>query len=129
MNNIKNNKKGFSLIELMVVIIILGLLASLVVPGLLEKSEKAKNKIACIQMKNLKEAVLNYKMEKNKYPKELKDLIGNQLEKKSQYQDPWNNDYILDVDKKAGMGKKIEIISLGEDQEEGEGDFLLSECK
>ncbi len=45
--------KAFSLMELMVVIIILGLLAAFVLPNLTGKSEDAKAKITCVQMKTV----------------------------------------------------------------------------
>jgi len=46
-------RKGFSLIELMIVIVILGLLAAMVMPALTGKGEEAKRDLVCVQMKSI----------------------------------------------------------------------------
>jgi type II secretion system protein G len=73
-------KKAFSLIELMIVIVILGLIASLVVPNIISQGESAKKKLVCVQMKNLKNALDSFKVEEGTYPttqEGLKALIQN----------------------------------------------------
>lgn len=49
--------------EIMVVVIILGLLASFVLPNLMGKSEEAKSKIVCIQMKSVAETIKMYRLD------------------------------------------------------------------
>ena len=136
-------RKGFSLIELLIVIVILGLLASLVLPNLMGKGEEAKQKIACIQMKSIKDSLNMFKMDNGMYPSTeegLKALIKNpNPEKYPNYssmgylnnklpKDPWNHRYIY-----VNNHGNIDIISLGADgREGGEGDnkdIRLSECK
>ncbi|WP_457564266.1 type II secretion system major pseudopilin GspG [Caminibacter sp.] len=137
-------RKGFSLLELMIVIIILGLLASLVLPNLLGQGERAKEKLACIQMKNLKNALDSFKMEEGSYPttqEGLKALIQNPnpqkyknypengfLNSKKVPLDPWGHPYIY-----VNNGGNIDIISLGADGKEGGSgenkDIKLSECQ
>ena len=91
-------KKGFSLIEVMIVIVILGLIASLVVPNLIGQSEKAKEKLVCIQMKSLKDSLNSYKLEKGRYPSTeegLNQLIKDKfLDSKHLPLDPWGGKYI-----------------------------------
>jgi general secretion pathway protein G len=66
---IKNKmRKAFSLMELMVVIIILGLLAAFVLPSLTGKSDDAKEKLTCIQMKSIDQALKMYKIDNSAYP-------------------------------------------------------------
>jgi len=135
-------KKGFTLIELMIVIVILGLLASLVVPNLISQSERAKSKLVCVQMKSLKNALDQFKVEYGSYPSTqdgLMALVRNpNPEKYSDYpkngflsdtklpKDPWGNNYIY-----LNNGK-IDIISLGADGKEGGSgeneDIKLSQC-
>ncbi len=137
-------RKGFSLLELMIVIIILGLLASLVLPNLLGQGERAKEKLACIQMKNIKNALDSFKMEEGSYPttqEGLKALIQNQnpqkyknypqngfLNSKKVPLDPWGHPYIY-----VNNGGNIDIISLGADGKEGGSgenkDIRLSQCQ
>jgi len=137
-------KRAFTLIELMIVIVILGLLASLVVPNLMGQSERAKQKLVCVQMKSLKNSLDSFKVEYGNYPSTqegLKALVKNpDPEKYQDYptngflsnghlpKDPWGNDYIY-----VNNGGKIDIISLGADGKEGGSgenkDIKLSQCQ
>ena len=124
-------KKGFSLIEIMIVIIILGLLAGLVLPNLLGQGEEAKKKIVCIQMQSINDALKNFKLQNSMYPSTeegLKALVSNpDPEKYKSYPeggfldgkeplDPWKNPYIYIKDEDSGS---IDIISMGADGKEG----------
>ena len=55
----KNMRRGFSLIELMIVIVILGLLAAMVMPSLTGKGEEAKRNLVCVQMKSIYNGALD----------------------------------------------------------------------
>lgn len=137
-------RKAFTLIEIMVVIIILGLLASFVIPNVTGKSEEAKQKLVCIQMKSLNESLKMFKVDNGSYPTSeegLQALIENPneneytsyassgyIEGKNLPKDPWNKPYIyLNID------ETVELISLGADGKEGgkdeDKDKKLSECK
>jgi general secretion pathway protein G len=136
-------KKAFSLMELMIVIIILGILASLVMPNLIGKGEQAKQKLVCIQMKTISESLKMFKMEQGNYPDTemgLKALIknpdpekytsypkGGYLDSKTVPKDPWKHPviYVLSDD-------NFDLISLGADGKEGgkneNKDILFSKC-
>lgn len=136
-------RKAFTLIEIMVVIIILGLLASFVIPNITGKSEEAKQKLVCIQMKSLNESLKMFKIDNGSYPtteEGLKALIENPnpdeyssysvnayIEGKKLPVDPWNKPYIY-----LNLDDSIELISLGSDKKEGgkneDKDQKLSEC-
>jgi len=136
-------KKAFSLIEVMIVIVILGLIASLVVPNLIGQGEKAKEKLVCIQMKSLKDALDSFKVDEGRYPSTeegLEALVKNpDPQKYKNYpekgflnsnklpKDPWGNDYIY-----VNNGGSIDIVSLGADGKEGGSgenkDIRFSEC-
>lgn len=76
----KMHRKAFTLIEIMVVIIILGLLAAFVIPNITGKSEEAKQKLVCIQMKSLNESLKMFKVDNGSYPtteEGLKALLSN----------------------------------------------------
>ena len=135
---------GFTLIEIMVVIIILGLLAAFVIPNITGKSEEAKQKLVCIQMKSLSEGLKMFKIDNGSYPtaeEGLAALITNPspemypsysknsyLEGKNLPKDPWGRPYIYLND-----GTMFDLVSLGADGKEGgsdEGkDQKLSECQ
>ena len=113
--------------ELMVVIIILGLLAGLVMPNIIGKGEQAKQKIVCVQMENIANALQMFKLSNGSYPdtqEGLEALIKNpDSEKYPSYEpgylqkvpsDPWKGKYIY---LKTDNG--FDLISLGADKKEG----------
>lgn len=114
--------------ELMVVIIILGLLAAFVLPNLTGKSEEAKEKITCIQMKSISQALKMYKINNSSYPSTeqgLEYLAQNSyFEDNKLPKDPWNMNYIYT----ASGTDSFEIISLGADKKEGNDDIYYSKC-
>jgi prepilin-type N-terminal cleavage/methylation domain-containing protein len=84
-DTMKNSQKrsAFTLIEIMVVIIILGMLAAFVIPNITGKSEEAKQKLVCIQMKSLSEGLKMFKIDNGSYPtteEGLAALISNPSE-------------------------------------------------
>jgi general secretion pathway protein G len=126
----KNMKKAFSLMELMVVIIILGLLAAFVLPSLTGKSDDAKNKLTCVQMKSIDQALKMYKIDNSTYPtteEGLKKLIEkNYFENNKMPLDSWKSKYIYINDEDG----KIDLISFGANKKEGGGDDIYySKCK
>ncbi|MDD2699148.1 MAG: type II secretion system major pseudopilin GspG [Arcobacteraceae bacterium] len=125
----KYSKKAFTLMELMVVIIILGLLASFVLPSLTGKSDEAKVKITCIEMKNIAQAIKMYKIDNSSYPSTSEGL--NILIEKKYFEDgklpkdSWGNPFIY-TDGENGF----ELISFGGDKSEGgSDDIYYSKCQ
>ena len=141
----KSQKKraGFSLMELMVVVLILGLLGSLVITNIFSQAERAKQSIACTQMKTFQQALDLFKQDHGAYPtteEGLEALIKNpDAEKYSGYmsggylsdktvpKDPWKRVYVYLSDDNG-----IDILSLGADGKEGgteeNEDIRLSTC-
>jgi general secretion pathway protein G len=124
----KRKNIGFSLIELLIVIVILGLLMSLVAPTMFSKVDSTKIKTAKAQMQMLQTALDTYRLDLGDYPKSINDLIqsdkagwdGPYLPKRIPL-DPWNNAYVY---KSPGPdGQLFQLLSLGKDgQPDGEGD-------
>jgi general secretion pathway protein G len=136
-------KSGFSLIELMIVIIILGLLASLVMPNIMGKGEEAKQKLVCVQMKNVGETLKMFKLDNGMYPttEEGLDALAKNpdperytnysrsgyFEKGKLPLDSWQNPFVY-----LTTDDGFDLVSLGADKKEGgEGDaadIRYSEC-
>lgn len=119
MKKVTNTKNAFSLMELLIVILILGLLAGLILPNLMGKAGNAKRDITCIQMNTISQTLKMYKLDNGIYPDSLKTLLGK--DNSSSYfsdnklpQDSWKNDYIY-----TKSGESFDLISLGADKKEG----------
>jgi general secretion pathway protein G len=120
---------GFTLIELMVVIVILGILAGLIVPRIMSRPEEAKRIKAKMQIQSLETALKLYKLDNGFYPDTEQGLAalvvtpeygripqnwrsGGYLEKGRVPKDPWGNDFIY---LSPGANSEFDIISYGAD--------------
>ncbi len=126
------NNRGFTLIEIMVVVVILGILAAIVVPKLLDRPDQAKVTKAKVDMKGLEEALGMFKLDNGFFPSTdqgLQALVtipdtgripqkyadGGYLKKVPL--DPWNNSYVY---LSPGLhSKNFDLISYGADGEPG----------
>lgn len=124
---------GFTLIEIMVVIIIIGILAALVAPRVINRIDYASVMDVKIQIKNYETAVRMFKMDNGFYPSTdqgLKALIsppdsgqipenykpGGYLDQKTISEDPWGNEIIY---LSPGEDGGFDIISYGADGKPG----------
>jgi general secretion pathway protein G len=129
-------QRGFTLLEIMVVIVILGILASLVVPNLMGNKEQADRQKAVSDIVALENALDMYKLDNSRYPtteQGLEALVSKpqgepepRNYKDEGYirrlpQDPWGNDYQL---MSPGEHGKIDIFSMGVDGEAGTDDDI-----
>ena len=128
---IKLDDRGFTLIQLMVVIVILGILAGLIIPRIMSRPEEARQSKAIIQIESLETTLKLYKLDNGSYPSTeqgLQALVeapsvgslapkwieGGYLEKGKVPKDPWNNEYIYLC---PGAHGDFDIISYGADGE------------
>lgn len=112
------NTQGFTLIELMVVMVIIGLLAAAVAPKIFGRVDKARQQDAQAQIELLGQALDLYRLEKHKYPTtdEGLEAIRPYL-KKNLPKDPWGNNY--DYQSPGREGRSYDLISYGADKTEG----------
>lgn len=109
--------EGFTLLEMLVVMVIIGLLAALVGPKLFGQVDKAKQKDALVQIELLGQALDLYRLEKHKYPTTAEGLEAvRPYLKKNVPQDPWDNDYQY---KFPGDHGDYDLVSFGADHQEG----------
>ncbi len=127
---------GFTLIELMVVIVILGILAGLIIPRIMGRPEEARQMKAQVQIESMETALRLYKLDNGLYPSTeqgLQALVeaptvgelpkawreGGYLEKGKVPRDPWDNEYIY---LSPGVHGDYDLVSYGADgQPGGEG--------
>ena len=119
---------GFTLIELMVVIVILGLLIGLVVPNVWNALTSSTKDTAMAQMKNLHDTVQLYYLENRTLPSSLEDLTQVNPKTDQKYidrlpLDPWKQAYDYKVIN--AKTKDYQILSAGEDKIWGTDDDLV----
>ena len=123
------NRTGFTLIELMIVVIIIAALAAMVTPSLINRSEEAKERIVQGDLSSLDTALKLYRLDTGAYPTSSQGLEvllaptgkGPYLEKKPM--DPWNNTYRY---KCPGTHRvtSFDVFSVGRDGKEGTEDDI-----
>ena len=123
------HNQGFTLIEIMVVLVILGILAGLIVPRIIGRPDEARRMKAKIQIQSLETALQLYKLDTGNYPNTeqgLQALVeaptagnippkwreGGYLEKGKLPRDPWSNDFVYLC---PGVHGDYDITSYGAD--------------
>ena len=135
-NRMRRGNRGFTLIELMVVIVILGILAGLIIPRIMGRPDEARQTKARIQIEGIETALKLYRLDNGFYPtteQGLRALVeastiqpvprnwreGGYLEKGKVPKDPWGNDFVYLC---PGTQGEFDLISYGADgQPGGEG--------
>lgn len=128
MKLIKNtsNKKGFTLVEIMIVLAILGSIFALLAGRFAGARDKAKVKEANIQMGQISNSLSQYNLDCNKYPSALDGLKkaddcknwGPNAYYQGKLEDPWANPYFYEV-----SGAEFTLKSYGRDKKEGGSGF------
>ena len=134
-------RAGFSLIELLIVIVILAGLVAVVAPGLMDAADKAKRDTVCLKMNDLGKRLDMFKLDNGNYPETeegFEALLSNpDTDKYPNYRatpylkklpkDSWKTPFVY-----ISKGSEFELISFAADRKEGgeesNRDILFSEC-
>ena len=114
---LKLKQRGFTLLELLVVIVIIGLLAGYVAPRYFSQVGKSEIQVARAQIDALEKALDQYRLENRRYPTSEEGLAAiGPFMKKAVPNDPWGRPYVY---RAPGTKGDFELFSMGRDGRPG----------
>jgi len=129
LKKITRREAGFTLLELLVVLAIMGLLAAIIAPQVLKYLGTSRTQTARVQIQNITSALELYKLDVGRYPTQVEGLNalvtdpptapgwnGPYLRKESALRDPWGETYLYKV---PGQHGEVDVYTLGSDKAEG----------
>ncbi|MEM1109526.1 MAG: type II secretion system major pseudopilin GspG [Planctomycetota bacterium] len=120
-----SRQSAFTLIEIMVVVIVIGIIAALVVPNLFDRAGKAKRSVAKQQVGSLETAIQLFQQDYARFPDSLEELVSPPVGadggsppsvKQKDLIDPWGNPFVY---RYPGNNWTFDLLSLGADGQEG----------
>lgn len=121
------SRSGFTLIEIMVVVIVIGVLATLIMPTLFGRAGKARAAVAKQKIASMETAIQLFEQDYGRFPEALQELVEQPADvpaeqwspptlKAKDLKDPWGNDFVYRF---PGNNFTYDLVSLGADGAEG----------
>lgn len=123
----KQHERGFTLLEIMVVLVIIGVLAAMVAPRFIERADEAKVDATGAQIKNIEQAMKLYRLQHGRYPSSSEGIqaLASAGKNGKRYldslpKDAWGNPFIY---LSPGVHGDFDILSYGGDAKAGGSGF------
>jgi len=128
---IRDYSRAFTLVEMLLVITIIGILAALVIPKMVGRSEQARQAAAHADLSSIKTALDAFEVDNGYYPKSLQDLVQQPSNAKNWHgpyldslpQDPWQNPYVYTYPGRHNSNA-YDLMSVGPDGKAGSDDDI-----
>jgi general secretion pathway protein G len=130
-SEIRNRPRAFTLVEMLLVITIIGILAALVIPKMVGRSEQARQAAAHADLSSIKTALDAFEVDNGGYPRSLQDLLQPPSNAKNWHgpyldnlpQDPWGNPYVYTFPGRHNPNS-YDLMSVGPDGKAGTDDDI-----
>jgi general secretion pathway protein G len=130
----QNRRRAFTLVEILLVMTIIGILAAIVIPKMVGRSEQARQTAAHADISSIKTALDAFEVDNGYYPKSLQELLQQPSNAKNWHgpyldaekgfpQDPWGNKYLYYFPGKHNANS-YDLSSIGPDGKEGTQDDI-----
>jgi len=128
---VTGRRSAFTLVEMLLVITIIGILAALVIPKMVGRSEQARQAAVHADLSSIKTALDAFEVDNGYYPKSLQDLLQQPNNAKNWHgpyldkvpQDPWYNNYLYYYPGKHNPSS-FDLLSAGPDGKESTEDDI-----
>jgi prepilin-type N-terminal cleavage/methylation domain-containing protein len=110
----KQTEQGFSLIELLIVVAIIGIIAAIAIPQLMDAIDRSKQRRSMGDMHTIATANGTYKVDQQTYAPNLPALVGNEYLQVAITADGWGNNFVYNT-----TGDTYDLTSLGSDAAAG----------
>ena len=129
MHKFRRGERGFTLLELLVVLAIMGMLAAIIAPTVIKYLGTSRTQTAKVQIENVMQGLELFRVDVGRYPTQQEGLTalvnptstapnwnGPYLKKESALKDPWGNPYLYQI---PGQHGEVDVYSLGQDKAPG----------
>ena len=110
---------GYSLVEILIVLAIIGILLTIAIPNLFKAEEAAKKRATEMEMRGIIAAIYNYRLANYSLPNSLKVLVDEGYIKSEALKDEWGTDYKFSL-----VNNEITVVSAGPDRKFGTKDDI-----
>lgn len=123
--SVRYSQRGFTLVEVMVMVVVIGIIAALVIPNLFDKSGKAKRSVAKQKVAAIETAIQFFQQDYSRFPDSLEELVNPPADvegasppsiKEKDLVDPWGNPFVY---RYPGNNWTFDLLSTGADGQEG----------
>jgi general secretion pathway protein G len=130
-SEIRNRRRAFTLVEILLVMTIISILAAIVIPKMVGRSEQARQTAVRADISSIKTALDAFEVDNGYYPKSLQDLIQQPSNAKNWHgpylenfpQDPWGNPYVYTYPGRHNANS-YDLMSVGPDGKAGTDDDI-----